>query len=469
MNSSTRSSLILCTASFLGGIGLGNLQRAAHPPGEAAEKAVSPEAGAQPAGLAVRARDSSLEESSSALEAEASAFLQLSLEEQTASLLRLSKRAGESPSLRLLLAKLAARIPADSLARILAALEERETAENLHAKTLVAERLAAIDPRRALALGVEKKDRSVAWEGFGGLLKENAAEALKAWAELPNELRADFSAGKGGLVSPGGSLGDVLAAVKSQPALIEGVAARNGSGRLVVEIIGMLSAKAAMADTVQALSEMRAAADEIINANPKRDPRMPEIERIKLRDALVAKIADQALRALRNESMPLGSGFFNALKDSEKNWFGYSTEAVARYKHAGSETAVSFAESQNSKDNMSAASTGVWWALACENQTAALQWIESIPPGAFRDGCLQSVMMHAWTHSQSWGDPQVAIEAGAKLLSRASRLDYYSTLMTDRHFGNGDGRSRADFIAGLPLSPEDKLEIERRTAPANSR
>lgn len=457
-----RSPLVLCTASLLAGIGAGNFQRRPLPRENARETdtALPLSALEQESASTAKGEDSALGNVASG-----SAFARLPLEEQTASLLRLARKAKESPSLQFLLVKLAAELPTDSLSHILEELAGHKSPETEYAKLVFAERLAAGDPQRVLTLGTEKKDPLVVQEGIHALIKQNAAEAIKAWASLPPGLQSESTARQQPRISAGGSLPEVLSVIKSQPQLLEKIVETKPGGWFLEEVIGSLAAKAATIDTAQALSEMRAAADQILEANPKRSPTLPEIERIKQRDALVARVANQAFSALREESTPLGSGFFNALKDSEKNRWEYGTEAVARFKHAGSETAISFAESQNSKENMSMAATGVWWALASENRGSALQWIESLPPGAFRAGCLKSVMMDAWTQTQSWGDAQVAIDAGSHLLSPASRLEYYSEMLGEMHFAHRDGRSRAEIIAGLPLTPEEKAELERRAAP----
>ncbi len=467
MTASLRSPLFFWTASFLAGIGLGKLQRAKFLPDS---KGFTPSATAygDPAQENAEASGPVKEDFSEV--AAGSAFSRLSLEEQTASVLRLAAKVGETPSLQFLLVQLAATLKPDSLAHILEALYEGKSEENIYAKSVFAERLASTDPRRVLALGTGKKDPLLIQQGMHSLIQQSAAEAVKAWANLPPELRLEPSGPLGGhLVMPGGSVSEVVSALKSEPKLVENIAESKPGGWLLVQILGMLSAKTATADTGQALSEMRTAADEILQASTKRSPNLPEIERIKQRDALVTRMVDQALNSLREDSSAISSGFFNALKDSEKRRWEYGTEAVARFKHAGSETAISFAESQSEKENMSMAATGVWWALATENRASALQWIESLPPGAFRAGCLKSVMMDAWTQTQSWGDAQIAIEAGSRLLSRNSRLDYYSEMLGEMHFGNGDGRSRSDYIAALPLTVEERAELERRTAPIKPR
>jgi hypothetical protein len=42
-------------------------------------------------------------------------------------------------------------------------------------------------------------------------------------------------------------------------------------------------------------------------------------------------------------------------------------------------------------------------------------------------------------------------------------------MLSDRHFGFGDGRSRAEFIGELPLTMQEKRDLESRLAPVKPR
>ena len=160
---------------------------------------------------------------------------------------------------------------------------------------------------------------------------------------------------------------------------------------------------------------------------------------------------------------------FDSLKDAEKISLNCAVEAAARFKHAGSEAAIAFAESLASKKDMAAAASGVWWAFAQRDRRAALAWIESLPAGTFRDGVLQSVRMDAWNRNFAWGDTDVALGAASSLLSRRSQMDYYAATLSGMPFGSRDGRSRAELIATLPLTFREKGELESRLAPIQPR
>jgi hypothetical protein len=75
-------------------------------------------------------------------------------------------------------------------------------------------------------------------------------------------------------------------------------------------------------------------------------------------------------------------------------------------------------------------------------------------------------MVDAWNESRTWGSSQAAIEAGAKLASRSSQLDYYTTLMADRpERSYSQRRANSEVIASLPVSEAERQELQRRLAP----
>lgn len=457
-----RSQLILPAASLLAGVVAGKLL-------------VSPEANPIETPTTVSPKVSSVDTSSASdpvagatlNTTSPSSFASLPRPQQLDTLVRISRQTSDNPSLQLLLAQLATNLPTPILEELLTSLAGRTDGPFL-ATTLLAERLAATDPARAIELGTNHKSTQIIEAGLSVLLARNAADAIEAMSNLPKDLNVNLSnIEQAGLVTPGGSFADAVRAIQSQPSLLENVA--NSKQWEVSKILGALAAKTASTDPALALAEIRASAAEIVNANPKRDPAASDIQIAKQRDALISQIAGNAVTRLRFESAPDASKLFDALKDTEKKVWSFSIEAVTRFNHSGTETAISFAESQASKDNMSSAASGVWWALANQDRPAALAWIESLPPGAFREGTLKSVMMDAWNRSKSWGDPDIATSAAASLLSRGSQVDYYAAMLSDRHFGYNDGRTRAEFIAELPLTPQEKSDLERRLAPVKSR
>jgi hypothetical protein len=132
------------------------------------------------------------------------------------------------------------------------------------------------------------------------------------------------------------------------------------------------------------------------------------------------------------------------------------------------DAAIALAEKQSNEEFAKRAASGTWWGLAQQDRQNALAWIESLPQGPFRTGVLNAVMFDAWMQSMSWGSDRAAIEAGSKLLSKASQMDYFASLMSDRRF-SGRGSSPSEMIAQLPISDEDKAELYRRIAPLRTK
>jgi hypothetical protein len=146
----------------------------------------------------------------------------------------------------------------------------------------------------------------------------------------------------------------------------------------------------------------------------------------------------------------------------------FPEEALARFKAGGVEAAIALAEQQQNPEFAKRAASGAWWGLAQQDRQSAITWIESLPQGVFRQGVLNSVMMDAWMQSMSWGSDRAAIDAGASLLSKNSRMDYFASLMSDRRFG-GRGSAPSELIAQLPISEDDKQELYRRIAPVKAK
>jgi hypothetical protein len=372
---------------------------------------------------------------------------------------------------RLLLHQLAVDLPAETLEHLLGQLLDSKESERGEALSALAERLAALDPRRAVALGTEKKEPRIVQAGIQALLKQNAVEALKAYVQLPDALRRDdtLKGMQGGFLTPGGSHGEVLDFLKTQPKLLREIVKNDAGSRVFLRVLSAVYAKAAPADPSRVIEHMRTAASEIVAAGQDPDSRVPEIELLKQRETINRRMIDSVLQSLRNVSLQQASAFFDLLKESEKNPWSIGIEAVSRFKTTGTEAAIGFAEAQDSKATISNASAGVWWALAAEDRTAALDWIESLPQGAFRDGCLRSVMMDAWTRSGSWGDAAIAFGAAGNLKSAVSRVDYFATVLSDSHMSSPDGQSRPELIRQLPLSDGEKQELLQRTAPLKAR
>ncbi|MCX8511693.1 MAG: hypothetical protein ORN83_08035, partial [Chthoniobacteraceae bacterium] len=178
--------------------------------------------------------------------------------------------------------------------------------------------------------------------------------------------------------------------------------------------------------------------------------------------ALVAKVASQMTRTLRSEGGSADLAVYNALADNERNSFMVTLEAAAQFRRQGTDAAIQFAEKQSSEQFSKDAAAGVWWSLAQQDRSAALQWIESLPQGSFRDGALNSVMQESMFRTRSWGDTEQSIKAGMDLVSKKSQLDYFAVMAQQRR---GDGTSSGEFISSLPLTDADKRELRRRMAP----
>jgi hypothetical protein len=171
-------------------------------------------------------------------------------------------------------------------------------------------------------------------------------------------------------------------------------------------------------------------------------------------------------KAMRSDAPAAERAVFNALADSEKNEVQVALEAAARFRSGGVEEAIQFAEKQGKEQFTKNAAGGVWWSLSQMDRPAAMQWIETLPQGAFREGALNSLMQEVAFRSRSWGDSTETIRAGAELLSRASKLDYYAQMAGQTR---GSGLSKSEFIASLPLSEVDKSELRRRMAPIRAK
>jgi hypothetical protein len=162
---------------------------------------------------------------------------------------------------------------------------------------------------------------------------------------------------------------------------------------------------------------------------------------------------------LRTLSPAAARTVFDALKEGERSNFLVALEAAARLKETGTDAAIRFAETQGTEEYVKEAARGVWQALAQQDRSSALQWIESLPAGSFRDGVLASVMREAALRTRSFGNAQEAYQTGAELLSKKTQLDYYSQLVAKNRL------APSEVIASLPLSDADKQELRRRAAP----
>jgi hypothetical protein len=169
---------------------------------------------------------------------------------------------------------------------------------------------------------------------------------------------------------------------------------------------------------------------------------------------------------MRARDSRAASAFFDAIPDSAKTAWMFPAEAFSRFKDNGIDAAIKLSESQTNEDFAKRAASGAWWGLAQKNRDTALEWIESLPQGPFKQGVLGAVMMDSIMRSASWGSgsEQATIEAGATLLSKNSQMDYYAYLAGSKWLNGSPG-----LIERLPISDAERLEIYRRLAPIKSK
>jgi hypothetical protein len=163
---------------------------------------------------------------------------------------------------------------------------------------------------------------------------------------------------------------------------------------------------------------------------------------------------------------------FDSLSETEKNRFMISLEASARLKEMGADAAIRFAETQSSEDSVKEAARGIWRGLAQQDRSSALQWIESLPPGSFREGVMEAVRSEAAMRNRAAGSASGAsgyLEAGAELLSRESQLDFYASVLSKNKAASNQAIAPSELISSLPISDADKQELRRRMAPVKPR
>ena len=311
------------------------------------------------------------------------------------------------------------------------------------------ERLAALDPRLALEQGRQRGDSQLRSAAVLALTQKNAAEGLRAVAQLSEKEREGVWDLATTLTKPGGSIQDLAALLKEMPE-----SAKLSAFSLGMEgSLGWLAAKRMATDPVGGLEELRQISAELQGAKGLVKASPSEQKQDQLHTIMGTLVE---LRAL---SPAAARTVFDALSEGERSNFLVSLEATARLKETGTDAAIRFAETQGSEESVKEAARGVWQALAQQDRSAALQWIESLPAGSFRDGVLASVMREAALRTRSFGNAQEAVETGAELLSKATQLDYYAQLVAKNRL------APSEVIDSLPLSDADKQELRRRAAP----
>jgi hypothetical protein len=397
---------------------------------------------------------------------EGEAFPSLPEERQKEVLSRLSARLlkGGGTGDMLLLAKLVGGLSFEQAAGLweqLPAHEGSKSDPSESARNALAERLASMDPSRVLQMGSASADPRLARAAVVAMAQKNGADAIRALAQMPEKFQASVAAEMRGsfnedLSKASGTIGGMAAVLKENPQLLNPKSPSEGAVR---RILGQVASRAAAVDPAGAMAEVRRMAADVVQVKPGEDPKAAE-------SAFVARIGSQMTKAMRSDA-PVGErAVFNALADSEKNEVQVALEAAARFRSGGVEEAIQFAEKQGKEQFTKNAAGGVWWSLSQLDRPAAMQWIETLPQGAFREGALNSLMQEALFRSRSWGDSMESIRAGNELLSRASKLDYYAQLAGQTR---GPGISKSEFIASLPLPEADKSELRRRMAPIRAK
>jgi len=384
-------------------------------------------------------------------------FGDFELQKQAEVLIRLEKKLGKdiTASGLLALGKIAQQLSADQAAVLLEAFPSGKI-ENEEVRRFLAERLASEDPQRALELGKKLEDNKLLSAAVAAIGEKNAAQALQAIAPLPEKQRKEIlerflTQREGSRL--GGSADEVAEVLKQNPALLS-----SGAGGM----LGSMLAESAVKDPEAVLAKVKGLASDL--ATRAKDPS----DHASGPDALNHGILQGVLDELRTRDPRTASAFFDSIPDAAKTSWMFPVEALYRFREGGVDAAIALAEKQTNEDFTKRAASGVWWGLAQQDRPTALTWIESLPEGAFRQGVLRSVMMDAWMQSMSWGSDRAAIEAGAALLSKASQMDYYASLMSERRFG-GMGSAPSEIIAKLPLSESEKLELYRRIAPLKAK
>jgi len=397
---------------------------------------------------------------------EGEAFPALPAERQKEALSRLSARIlkGGGTGDMLLLAKLVGSLSFEQASSLWEQLPSQEGAKpdpSESARNALAERLASLDPGRVLQMGSASSDSRLARAAVVAMAQKNGADAIRALAQMPEKFQGSVASEMRGsfnedLSKASGTIEGMAAVLKENPQLLNPKSPSEGAVR---RILGQVASRAAATDPAGAMAEVRRLAADLVQVKPGEDAKAAE-------SAFVARIGSQMTKAMRSDAPAAERAVFNALADSEKNEVQVALEAAARFRSGGVEEAIQFAEKQGKEQFTKNAAGGVWWSLSQMDRPAAMQWIETLPQGAFREGALNSLMQEAAFRSRSWGDSTETIRAGAELLSRASKLDYYAQMAGQTR---GSGLSKSEFIASLPLSEVDKSELRRRMAPIRAK
>lgn len=473
-------SLIAWCASFLIGAGLGAAANffSANRAGEATETESKAAAPILPAGDPRVLNAAQNPPPVAPLNAsELSGFEKLSLEKQVEALRRISAKRPKdeeyAPGLQIWIARMARELSADQAEALIEALPQGKDGDEFLRATIAA-RLAAQDPMRALELGKKLDDPRTMACAIAALAQNNGADALRAVSEIDEAKRGQVwdNLFREGNFKSGGSFQEMAGVLREKPELLKD----SRGGWAMSRILGMALTQTAMSDPAAALAMVREFGAEIEKSAPAdsneggsgREGRRGG-GRGGSRPSMVSSMIQSTLSEMRASNPDAASRFFDSLGEKEKSSWMHSDEAITRFQRQGIDAAVGFAEKQTNDESMRSAALGTWWVFAQRDRPAAVGWIDSLPEGAFRQGVLSAVMIDAWNQSRTWGSEQAAIEAGATLASESAKIDYFTSLMSDRSFGFGRGSSRAELIQSLPISDAQKSALRQRLAPIKAK
>ncbi len=401
-------------------------------------------------------------------------FKELSIDEQTARLLRISaqfEKRGEQrrfgtprpdadfpPGLQIWLAKTVSELSPDQTAALLESLTANGAGQNRDfVSRLLAERLAAADPQRTLELGKKTGDRRILAAAIESIAQQSGAQAIRAVAALPEEQRSRIwdNVAYNNSGTPGGSFQEMAAALKESPGMLS-------RDRGLTRMLGAALASTAIQDPKAALELVKSLSSELERPGNEEEGNR-RYRRGGPDSSPTAQVLQSTLSEVRAISPDAASRLFDNLSPKEKSSWMHSEEAISRFQSQGIEAAIQFAEKQTDSESARFAALGTWSALAQRDRDAAFQWIDSLPEGSFRQGVLTGVMLDTWRNSSTWGSERAAIEAGAALQNPSTRMEYYSYLL-QRPFGSR-GTSRSETIESLPLSQPEKAQLLQRLAP----
>lgn len=320
------------------------------------------------------------------------------------------------------------------------------------------ERLAALDSKLALELGRQKNDAQLRSAALVAMVTKNAAEGFRALMQLPEAERSGAWTLAKAIDKPGGTLADLAAFIRESPQW-----AKDPSVTLGMEgWIAPLLARKMAADPEGGLAEMRQIAADFRAAKAAADP---GAQQGASKEQQPLHLTLGMMTDLRELSPEAARKVFDSLNETEKNPFLISMEAAARLKELGPDAAIRFAETQIADASVKDAARGVWRGLSQQDRPSALQWIESLPPGAFRQGVMEAVRMEAAMRNRSFGSASGYLQEGAELLSRESQLDYYAAVVSKNKGASMAAIAPSEWISSLPIPEADKQELRRRVAP----